>query len=344
MLEQADHVAPVWRRHYDRLHLHSDRGHSALPGLPMPRTYPRYPDRARVVEYLEAYAAHYGLAPEFGCRVDKVRFDGRWRVETSHGERAAEAVIVALGQASFPAMPDLPGMADFPGETLHSSTYRNAGPYRGKRVLVIGFGNSGGEIGLDLAESGVDTAISVRGPVNIVPRDILGIPILTIAIRQQHLPKPLVNGLNRLAQRLFVGDIRKLGLVPSAKAPQQQIREDGRVPLLDIGTVDCIRRGALAVRPGIDRIDGTDVVFADGRREPFDVLLCATGFRPDLRWLLPDRTDFLDELGQPRSSGAESGGEGLYFCSYRVAATGQLREIGLEATEIAASIDKRLAA
>ena len=90
--------------------------------------------------------------------------------------------MMATGWADFPYTPNWPGQADYRGEILHSSRYRNPAPYAGKRVLVVGFGNSGGEIALDLAEADVAVTLAVRGPVKILPRDLLGLPILSWAI------------------------------------------------------------------------------------------------------------------------------------------------------------------
>ena len=103
-------------------------------------------------------------------------------------ELARAVVVIATGWADYPYSPTWPGMETFDGPILHSSRYRNPGPYRGQRVLVVGFGNSGGEIALDLAEAGVDVTVSVRGPVNILPRDLLGLPILDFAIAESRLP------------------------------------------------------------------------------------------------------------------------------------------------------------
>src|SRR5690242_6016782 len=96
--EKAGSIGPVWRRHYDRLHLHTDRAHSALPGVPMPRTYPRYPSRDQVVAYLESYAEHFGLAPRFHSNVRTLRRDaGLWHADTSTGRYTAPKAVVATG-------------------------------------------------------------------------------------------------------------------------------------------------------------------------------------------------------------------------------------------------------
>ena len=202
ILEKADAVAPVWRRHYDRLHLHTDRGHSGLPGMAMPRTYPWYPSRAQVVDYLENYAAQFDLHPIFNRAVQTVRRDdARWRVETAQQQFIAPVVVIATGWADFPHRPGWPGSDAYQVAVIHSSEYRNPAAYADKRMLVVGFGNSGGEIALDLAEAGVDVTLAVRGPVQILPRELLGLPILTWAIAQARLPARVADFINAPAIR-----------------------------------------------------------------------------------------------------------------------------------------------
>lgn len=336
ILEQADTVGSVWRRHYDRLHLHTDRAHSALPGLPMPRSYPRYPSRAQVVAYLESYAAQFDLHPVFHSEVQRVRREGSlWRVDTTAAGYTAPVVVIATGWADFPHAPRWPGQEDYRGAIIHSSAYRNPAPYAGQRVLVVGFGNSGGEIALDLAEANVDVTMAVRGPVRIVPRDLLGLPILSWAILQQWLPPRVADFLNAPLLRLAVGPTHGLGLQMERKGPLQMIAEDGRIPLLDIGTLARIRDGSIKVRGGITHFTGDGVTFAGNVSERFDAVILATGFRPDLRPLLPGTPGAFDAHGLPRVTGQATGEPGLFFCGQRVVPTGQLRELGIEAVRIA---------
>jgi cation diffusion facilitator CzcD-associated flavoprotein CzcO len=336
ILEKAAAVAPVWRRHYDRLHLHTDRSHSGLPGMAMPRSYPRYPSRAQVVMYLENYAAHFALQPRFGCAVQGIHRDGcGWRVDTAERTFAAPVVVVATGWADFPHRPSWPGAGGYSGEIIHSSDYRNPAPLVGKRVLVVGFGNSGGEIALDLAEAGVEVTLAVRGPVQILPRELLGLPILTWAIAQTRLPARLADFINAPAIRLAVGSLKKLGLKAPAKGPRRMIEEDHRVPLLDVGTLARIRDGSIAVRGGIERFTRDGVAFVGAPAQPFDSVILATGFRPDLRTLLPDACGVFDDHGMPRRTGQATPEPGLFFCGLIASPTGQLREIGIEARRIA---------
>ena len=344
VLEKAADVCAVWRRHYDRLHLHTDRNHSGLPGMAMPSSYPTYPSRAEMVAYLESYTARFEIKPVFDAEVSCIARHGpRWRVESGRHEFVAPIVVIATGIADAPYCPAWPGLDGYSGEILHSSRYRNPVPYTGRRVLVVGFGNSGGEIALDLANAGVTVALAVRSPVQIIPRDLLGFPILSWVILYRRLPARLVDAINAPVLRFAVGDFEKLGLRRAAKGPRQMVEEDGRVPLIDVGTLAKIRDGTIVVRTGIDRFTTDGVVFTDGKTEKFDSVILATGFRPDLRPLLPNVTDVLDQHGMPRVTGKPTSEPGLYFCGQITVPTGQLREISIEAKQIAESAKRYLA-
>jgi cation diffusion facilitator CzcD-associated flavoprotein CzcO len=339
ILEKSDAVGAVWRRHYDRLHLHTDRARSGLPGLPIPKAYGRYPSRARVVEYLEAYAAKFELNPIFNAPVRAVQRDGRaWRAEAGENSQTAPIVVVATGWADYPHTPTWPGMETFGGRVMHSSVYRNPTPFTGKRVLVVGYGNSGAEIALDLAEAQIDVTLSVRGPVNIIPRELFGVPILVFPIAEQWLPPRVADTINAPLLRFAIGSVDKLGLKRSAKGPLQAIDEDGRVPLIDIGTLNAIRDGRIKLRSDVASVDRESVVFKRSPAQRFNAIILATGFRPDLRPLLPDAKAVLSATGAPLVSGQVTAEPGLFFCGAIPSAVGQFRQIGIEATRIAQSL------
>ena len=142
-------------------------------------------------------------------------------------------------------------METFGGPILHSSAYRNPAPFAGQRVLVVGYGNSGAEIALDLAEGGVDVALAVRSPINVIPRELFGLPILAWGLTGRLFPSRVADTINAPFLRFAIGSIEKLGLKRSAKGPLQSIEEDGRVPLIDIGTLDAIRDGRIKLRGDI---------------------------------------------------------------------------------------------
>jgi len=336
VFEKADSVGSVWRRHYDRLHLHTHRVHSGLPGMAMPSDYPAYPSRRQMVAYLEDFAARFDIRPRFNTEVLGIHRDGtRWRAETAFGSISAPAIIIATGIADAPYRPSWLGSETFAGRAIHSSEYRNPDSFAGQRVLVVGFGNSGGEIALDLANAGVHVALAVRGPVQILPRDLLGFPIVSWAILYRRLPARLVDLINAPVLRLAVGNFERLGLRRAAKGPLQMIEEDGHVPLIDIGTLAKIRDGSISIRSGIERFTYDGVKFTDAQAEQFDTVILATGYRPDLRRLLPDVPDVFDRHGMPTLTGQATAAPGLYFCGQITVPTGQLREIAIEAQRIA---------
>jgi indole-3-pyruvate monooxygenase len=338
IVERAATVGSSWRRHYGRLHLHTDRAHSALPLLSFPAGTPQYPSREQVIEYLEAYARHFELAPHFGEEVQAVRSaNGGWTTATSAHTYHSRRVVVATGNCAAPHMPRWPGQERFVGRIVHSSEYRDAEPFRGQRVLVIGFGSSGGEIAIDLHEHGAHAAVSVRGPVNIIPRDIVGIPVLALGIALGPLPTGLADVLAGTLARLVIGDITRLGFRKLEMGPIAQIKQTARVPLIDIGTVKLIREGHVDVLAGISAMDETSVSFDDGSSRRFDAIIVATGFRPHVnRFLEPENDIFSPGQSPPRRGTAVR--PGLYFCGFVVSPTGMLREIGLEARRIAEHI------
>jgi cation diffusion facilitator CzcD-associated flavoprotein CzcO len=232
-------------------------------------------------------------------------------------------------------------MDTYAGALLHSRDYRNGEAFRGRDVLVVGFGNSGGEIAVDLAEHGARPAIAVRSPVNVLPRDLLGLPILTWAIALARLPTAVADALAAPLVRASVGDVTRLGLRKAPDGPLESVRRRARVPLIDVGTLALVRAGRIAVRPGVARFREDGVEFEDGRTERFDAVVLATGYRPDVARLLASPDGALDGEGRPRRSGGELM-PGLHACGYHVAPTGMLREIAREARGIAAAIGTRL--
>jgi cation diffusion facilitator CzcD-associated flavoprotein CzcO len=336
ILEKSDAVGAVWRRHYDRLHLHTDRARSGLPGLPIPKAYGRYPSRAHVVEYLEAYAAQFALKPVFNAPVHTVRRHGLgWRAEAGENSQTAPIVVAATGLADYPYEPKWPHMETFGGLILHSSAYHNPTPFAGKRVLILGYGNSGAEIALDLSEAGVDVTLAVRSPINVIPRELFGLPILAWGLTGRLFPSRVADTINAPLLRFATGSIEKLGLKRSPKGPLQSIEEDRRVPLIDIGTLDAIRDGRIKLRGDIASFIREGIDFRQSPAEHFEAIVLATGFRPDLRPLLPDTRGVLNETGVPLVSGKATAEPGLFFCGAIPSALGQLRQIGLEAQRIA---------
>ncbi|HSG44101.1 MAG TPA: NAD(P)/FAD-dependent oxidoreductase [Anaerolineales bacterium] len=341
ILEQSNQVGATWRKHYDRLHLHTDKRNSQLPFLPMPKDFPRYPARDQVVSYLENYAKQFKLDIFFDQQVTSVkRIDGQWHVQTESMLHSAPNLVVACGYSRQPLKPEWPGLDTFPGKIIHSLEYKNGAKFKGQKVLVVGFGNSGGEIAMDLHEHGAESNIAVRSAVNVIPKEIAGIPFLNFAIPQNFMPAWLADGINAPIVRMLIGDITKYGLKKLPYGPVAQARKDRQIPLIDIGTMKLIRKGHVKVHPGLESFSGNRIKFEGGQEAEFDAIVLATGYRPRVNDFLEDASSAFDEEGTPTSTGKESPIPGLYFCGFYVSPTGMLREIAIEAKKIGALIEK----
>lgn len=340
VLEATDVVGTAWRHHYDRLHRHTPKSASALPGLPMRREWPRYASREQVVEYLEKYAEVNQIEPSFGQAVSSIqRADGGgWDVTTPDTTWHAEHVVVATGATRQPVRPTWPGMPSYSGTVVHSSEYRNGEQWRGGSVLVVGFGNSACEQAIDLVEHGVAAHLSVRSEVNVLPRDLFGIPVLQMGIAMRLLPTGVADALAAPLVRLTVGDITKVGLKKLPYGPNTQIKNDKHIPLLDIGTMDHIKAGRITVHGEVERFTGSGVAFTDGSTLDVDAVVLATGYRPALEELLPEWQAVCGEDGRPTVSGGATALPGLWFCGQFVSPAGMLREMGIEAKRIASAI------
>lgn len=345
LIEKADSLASSWQGHYQRLHLHTVKAHSALPHLPFPKDYPRYVPRQKMVDYLAAYARHFGLSPNFGEEAVSVsRSDDTWDVACRSGRRfRTRFVVVATGANRVPHMPAFAHQADFRGQVMHSRAYRDPAPFAGQRVLVVGLGNTGAEIALDLAGQGVPVSISVRSPVNLVPRDILGQPTQLTAILISRLPAWLGDALAKLLRDLTVGDLRRHGLQTSRISPLRQLREEGRTPVIDVGTLAMIKAGAIGVRPGIQAFTADGVRFIDGTGDAFDAVILATGYQPNVASLFPRISVPLGIKDMPARVTGTGTLDGVFFVGFDVQqGGGMLRSIAMQARDVAEMIGARI--
>jgi cation diffusion facilitator CzcD-associated flavoprotein CzcO len=338
VLEAGPELATSWRNHYLRLRLHTAKQHSGLPGLPFPREVPLYPSREQMVAYLEQYAARFHIAPRTDEPVRRIAADGRELVvESARARYRAPVVVVAAGYNRVPNPEGLPDQERFRGAILHSTRYRDGAPFAGRRVLVVGAGNTGAEIALDLVEHGATATLSVRTPVNVVPRDFLGVPMQVTSIRLRKLPLAVLDRIGRIVSRLAFGNLTRHGLLRPALGPISSIKLRGRIPLIDVGTVAAIKRGAIVVRPALARFTETGAVFADGSTVDIDAVILATGYRPGLADIVAV-PGTLDDEGFPRDWRGAGVHPGLYFVGYEDVSTGLLREIGLQAEAVAADV------
>ena len=316
-------------------------GGSALPGMAFPSEYPRFISRVQFIAYLESYARHFTLQPAFAEPVSRIAPNsGDWVVTTPRREVTSRHVVIATGYTRVPVQPIWPGLDRFRGEVLHSSRYRNGAAWKGRRVLVVGLGNSGGEIAIDLHEHGASPTIAVRSPVSVIPRELLGLPILTVAALFRPFPPRVGDVLAAPLLALTNGDITKLGLRRRPYGPLEQVKRDARVPLIDVGTLALVRQGQVKIAPGVERFTETSVLFEGGDAQPFDAVVLATGYRPQLEEFLPAAGDLCDAHGFPRADGQVR--PGLHLCGFQLSTRGMLKEIGIEAARTAREIASAL--
>jgi cation diffusion facilitator CzcD-associated flavoprotein CzcO len=318
IIERSQRIANAWHEHYDRLHLHTVKELSHLPGLPFPADYPRYVPRKKLIAYYEQYAEHFDIRPHFGVEVTSIqRVGDTWQVQARGGRTfEAEEVVIATGVNRKVNRPKFTGEEDFQGKILHSRDYKNAEPFLNQRVLVVGMGNTGAEIALDLSEHGINTFLCVRSMVNIVPRDFLGNPTQVTALRLSKLPTWLSDWIAIQVRKYALGDLSKFGLKFPKVSPTEQLRRTGQTPVMDIGTVAQIKQGKIKVVPGIKHFTERGIVFNNGEEHALDAVILATGYRPKLEELIAGADDLCDENGVPRYTIGEGKYEGLHFLGF----------------------------
>ena len=279
--DQSNPGSPV----YDSTHFISSKTQSHFFDFEMPADYPDYPSHRLILDYLQAFARAYGLEAHihFSTGVDRVESiaDG-WRVSLSTGEtRIYRWFVAATGTNWHPRVPEYPGT--FTGEARHAVTYRSPEEFRGKRVLVVGAGNSGCDIACDAARTAKAAFISMRRGYHFIPKHVFGKPFDVFAQEGRHLPLWLSQILLSRLLRLLNGDLTRFGL----KAPDHKVLQSH--PIVNSQLLHHLSHGDLAAKPDVSRLEEGEVQFTDGTREPIDLVIYATGYR----WQLPYLEDGL---------------------------------------------------
>jgi hypothetical protein len=342
VLDRDDRIGASWLRRYERLRLHTVRGLSGLAHLPIPSAYPRYVPKDLYAQYLREYVRSLGLRVKLGCSVSAIRIEPgapperrAYLLETNRGTRRYRTVVVATGMYGEPVQPELPGRGGYRGALLHSSQYATGRALRGRRVLVVGLGNTGAEIAADLVETGAAfVAVAVRTAPPVVPRDFLGVPVQLFGIALGGLPAPIADRVGSAVARLALGDLGRYGL----RKAQWEPFSDRRIPVIDVGFVRALKCGLVAIRPGIIGLTEGGAAYADGSQEPFDAVIFATGYRTGLERLIAI-PEMLDETGYPQfSSGAPTSLPGLYFMGFVRSHRGHLFEIERASRRLARTV------
>lgn len=271
-------IAPA----YLSLHLNSETRITEYKDFAFPADGPLYPDHAGVRRYLEAYAAKFDIVRHIRFRskvVDVAMRGERWRVTLADGATSDyDAVIVASGHQGMPSHPAW--RKDFAGEYLHSHTYRVPEPFRDKRVLVVGMGNSAVDIASDICMVTKSTMISARSPVLVMPRMLFGVPTSRVLgkIEKKWLPWPVRRTVRELLVRIVHGTMEQWGFV----TPKTRTHPTSHPTLMSHFIWNRV-----VARPGIESVKGHEVRFVDGRTETFDTIIAGTGYAVDLPFLAP---------------------------------------------------------
>ena len=326
VLERGDCIGQTWANLYDGLVLHTGKHLSALPGLPFPASTPLFPSRLDFLDYLRRYAETFRVPVETNADVASLRRDnGEWIARTTQGrELRARTVVMATGIVSNPHVPDIPHRDRFRGRLIHSVEYRRPDEYAGQRVLVVGIGNSSGEISVELAAAGADVSVAVRSGARVVPRQILGIPVQYFAVAMSPLPRKA-----QQAVQSAVGRISEL--VRGAVLPRAVEGPCSNVPLIGLHFPDAVRAGTIRLKPGVAEFTDRGVRFTDGSEEPFDAVILATGYRAAVGPL--GDLIRLDDCGfaARRHRVVSEDQPGLYFVGHNYDTRGGLRNIAQDA-------------
>lgn len=295
--EAHDDVGGLWNIHnprstvYESAHLISSKRMTEFAEFPMADTVADYPSHRELLDYFRAFADHFGLRQHyrFGTRVLKVEPvsaepDTRWRLTTEGPDGVQhtadyKGVVVANGTLAEPNMPTFPGQ--FAGELLHTSAYKSAALFEGKRVLIVGAGNSGCDIAVDAVHRARRVDISVRRGYYFVPKYVFGRPADTLGGKIR-LPAWLKQRVDATILRWFSGDPVRMGF------PKPEYRMYESHPVVNSLILHHIGHGDVKVRADIERLDGHTVRFKDGSAADYDLILAATGYRLHYPFLAPE--------------------------------------------------------
>lgn len=295
--EAHDDVGGLWNIHnprstvYESAHLISSKRMTEFAEFPMADTVADYPSHRELLDYFRAFADHFGLRQHFrfGTRVLKVEPvsaapDTRWRLTTQGPDGVQhtadyKGVVVANGTLAEPNMPTFPGQ--FAGELLHTSAYKSAALFEGKRVLIVGAGNSGCDIAVDAVHRARRVDISVRRGYYFVPKYVFGRPADTLGGKIR-LPAWLKQRVDATILRWFSGDPVRMGF------PKPEYRMYESHPVVNSLILHHIGHGDVKVRADVERLDGHTVRFKDGSAADYDLILAATGYRLHYPFLAPE--------------------------------------------------------
>lgn len=303
--EKGSDLGGMWRYEndnelssaYKSLHIDTSRKNLGYSDFPIPEDKPDFLSHADFLQHLESYADHFGIRPLVTFRTEVTRVepqpDGTWAVSLSKGEtRTYRSVVVANGHLWDPRLPSFPGRFD--GDAIHSHYYRTAAPFEGKRVLVVGIGNSAVDIAVDLCRRAESVTLSTRRSAWIMPKYLMGIPVdrwSAFLGGKLRLPTRVVRKVMARLIRLGVGNQERFGV----KRPEHPMWREHAT--LSQELLPYVGHGWISIKPNIRELQGDHVLFDDGTRMACDAIVYATGYRTSFPFLAPEV--FTVEDGKP---------------------------------------------
>ncbi|KAH7566432.1 hypothetical protein ACOSP7_022913 [Xanthoceras sorbifolium] len=307
IIEKESCIGSLWKlKTYDRLQLHLPKKFCELPYIPFPPEYPKYPTKQQFISYLEAYASHFSIKPLLGQEVQQAKFNattGCWWVRTSEYQFASPWLIIAAGENAEPVIPNIDEISKFTGRILHTNTYKDGAAYRGSKVLVVGCGNSGMEISLDLCNNGAQASIVVRDKLHILPKQVLGKSTFALSMSLlKWFPVTVVDRFLLFCSRLVIGDTNRIGIERPEIGPLQLKNSVGKTPVLDDGAFAKIKSGEIKVVRGIQKFTAKGAEFVDGTVEEFESVILATGYKSNVKSWLREPNFFTQNDGNSEKS------------------------------------------
>jgi putative flavoprotein involved in K+ transport len=345
VVDKAAAPAVSWRNRYDNFRLNTNGFLSHLPGQRIPLSAGRWPTKEDMVRYFDGYVRRQDITLALGCEVNRIdQAAGGWLVDTSSGQIRTPAVVLATGNYHTPVVPPWPGLSHFAGEILHSGDFRNAWPFRGRDVLVVGAGNSAADIAVHLADDGARKVwLAVRTPPHLVRRAMGPIPSDVFLELFARVPARIVDPFIAHLNRLLFGDLSVYGFRRPPLGLKATVEQRGRIPTLADELVDAVRAGRVEVVAAVAAVEPHRVILDDGTAVKPEVIVAATGFSTDLDGLV-GHLGVLDEHGDPHGGFASHLGDGMFAIGYGIPPRGPLRAIRLAATPLAGQVAAYLAA
>ncbi|HEX2096740.1 MAG TPA: NAD(P)-binding domain-containing protein [Solirubrobacterales bacterium] len=300
--EKGSHIGGNWRygndngmsSAYRSLHINSSRELMSFKALPMPKDYPDYPSHEHIATYFDAYAERFGLLERIRFKtevVDVAPVGDGWEVtvQPEGGERETHryrAVMVANGHHWNPRWPEppFPGADAFEGEQMHAHYYREPDVLPGKRVLVLGIGNSAVDIAVESSRIAEATFLAMRRGAYVLPKYLGGKPIdETRPALMTRLPLPVQRFFISRMLKLAIGEMTDYGL------PQPDHKLLEAHPTVSAELLSRVGHGDISVKPNIDRFSGGRTVrFVDGSEEEIDLVVYCTGYKITFPFFNPD--------------------------------------------------------